>query len=114
MLTTSFLSFTMKDEYDNIGKLRMKARARILVTGRVQGVFFRDHTQRWASSLGVTGWVRNLSNGRVEAMAEGEKESIKDLINRLKDGPPLALVEKVDVNWEEFKDEFKDFRITWF
>lgn len=104
----------MKDEYANIGKPIMKARARILITGRVQGVFFRDHTQRWASSLGVTGWVRNLSNGRVEAITEGEKGSIEGLITRLKEGPPLALVEKVDVSWEEYKGEFKDFRITWF
>lgn len=91
----------------------MKARAHIFVSGRVQGVFFRDHTQRWASSLGLTGWVKNLWGGRVEVLTEGEKEDIEKLIVRLKQGPPIAQVENVDVTWEEFKDEFTDFRVTW-
>jgi acylphosphatase len=91
----------------------MKARAHILISGRVQGVFFRDHAQRWGASLGLTGWVKNLWDGRVEVLAEGEQDKIKALIARLKEGPPLAQVEKVDVTWEEFKAEFTDFRITW-
>ncbi len=90
----------------------MKARARIVVSGRVQGVFFRDHTQRWASSLGLAGWVRNLGDGRVEAVVEGEKEKIEDLVGYLKQGPPLARVEDVVVSWEEPKGEFSDFRVT--
>jgi acylphosphatase len=93
-------------------KFQMKARAHILVSGRVQGVFFRDHTQKWASSLNLTGWVKNIRSGQVEALAEGDKEKIEELISRLNEGPPLALVEKVDVNWEEYKGEFKDFRVT--
>ncbi|NIM60060.1 MAG: acylphosphatase [Candidatus Aminicenantes bacterium] len=92
----------------------MKARAHILVTGRVQGVFFRDHTQKWASSLNLTGWVRNIRNGQVEALAEGDKEKIEELVTRLNEGPPLAQVEKVDVNWEEYRGEFKDFRVAFF
>jgi acylphosphatase len=91
----------------------MKARARIIVSGRVQGVFFRDHTRRWASSLGLTGWVKNLRDGRVEALAEGERENILDLISRLREGPPSAQVQDVEVAWEECRDEFKDFRVTW-
>ncbi|MBW1933376.1 MAG: acylphosphatase, partial [Deltaproteobacteria bacterium] len=51
----------------------MEARAHIFVSGRVQGVFFRDHTQRWASSLHLRGWVRNLRDGRVEVLVEGNK-----------------------------------------
>jgi len=90
----------------------MKARARILVSGRVQGVFFRDHTRIWAGSLGVTGWVRNLRDGRVEVLGEGEREKIEELIARLKEGPPLAQVETVDVAWEDFHGEFRDFRIV--
>jgi acylphosphatase len=90
----------------------MKARAHIFVTGRVQGVFFRDHTQKWASSLNLTGWVRNIGSGQVEALAEGDNEKIEELISKLNEGPPLAQVEKVDVNWEEYKGEFKDFRVT--
>jgi len=91
----------------------MKARARITVSGRVQGVFFRDHTRRWASSLGLTGWVKNLRDGRVEALAEGERENIEDLISRLREGPPLSQVQDVEVTWDECRDEFKDFRVTW-
>lgn len=91
----------------------MKARAHILVSGQVQGVFFRDHTRRWAASLNLTGWVRNLMDGRVEVVAEGDKESIENLISRLREGPPMAYVENTEVNWEEYKGEFSDFRITW-
>ncbi len=91
----------------------MKARARIVISGMVQGVFFRDHTRRWASSLDLTGWVRNLGDGRVEALAEGDKEKVDELIVRLHEGPPLARVENVDIEWEDYKGEFKDFRVTY-
>ena len=91
----------------------MKARALILVSGRVQGVFFRDHTRTWAGSLGLTGWVRNLGDGRVEVLAEGEKDKLESLIGRLKEGPPLAMVESVDVTWEEYEGKFPVFRIAW-
>lgn len=91
----------------------MNTRARILVSGRVQGVFYRDNTQRWASSKGLTGWVRNLPDGRVEALVEGDKESIQTLIGQMREGPPMARIENIEVGWEEFKGEFPDFRITW-
>lgn len=91
----------------------MKIRAHIFASGRVQGVFFRDHTQKWASSLSLTGWVRNLRDGRVEALAEGDKEKIDELINRLKQGPPMAQVENVDVEWEDYTGEFTNFRVTY-
>jgi len=91
----------------------MKARVHIFVSGFVQGVFFRDHTRRWASSLGLTGWVKNLWDGRVEVVAEGDQEKIEALLARLKEGPPSARVEKVDVTWEEYRAEFPDFRIAW-
>ncbi|UCC41829.1 MAG: acylphosphatase [Candidatus Aminicenantes bacterium] len=91
----------------------MDARANIFVSGLVQGVFFRDHTQRWATSLNLTGWVRNLRDGRVELLAEGDKEKIDELISRLEEGPPLSQVDRVDVRWEDYKGEFEDFRITW-
>lgn len=89
-----------------------KARAQIIVSGRVQGVFFRDNTRRWAAALGLTGWVRNLWDGRVEAVAEGEREKVEELIDRLRTGPPLARVESVDVTWGEYKGEFPDFRVN--
>jgi acylphosphatase len=99
--------------YVSISSASMKARARIVVSGRVQGVFFRDHTRRWASSLGLTGWVRNLWDGRVEALAEGEKKNIETLVSQMRQGPPRAQVEAAEVTWEEFKDEFCDFQIAW-
>lgn len=89
----------------------MIARARILISGRVQGVFYRDHTRRWAISMGLSGWVRNLPDGRVEALIEGEKEKIQDLEGKLREGPPLSHVLSIHTEWEEFEGEFSDFRI---
>ena len=93
--------------------LRMLARAHIFVSGRVQGVFFRDHTQKWAASLGLTGWVRNGMDGRVEVMVEGKKEKVQSLLGKLKLGSPLSRVDDIDVEWEDHLAEFEDFRITW-
>jgi len=94
-------------------QFQMNARANIFVSGLVQGVFFRDHTQRWGTSLNLTGWVRNLRDGRVEVLAEGDREKIDELISRLNEGPPSSQVESVNVKWEEYKGEFENFRITW-
>lgn len=91
----------------------MKARARIFVSGRVQGVFYRDNTRRWASSIGLKGWVRNLPDGRVETLAEGDQESIQTLVEQMREGPPMARIDNIEVEWEEFKGEFSDFRIAW-
>ncbi|MGD2245441.1 MAG: acylphosphatase [Candidatus Aminicenantes bacterium] len=91
----------------------MKSRAHILVFGRVQGVFFRDFTQRWASSFGLSGWVKNLADGRVEICVEGDQDKIESLIGMVREGPPMSRVERLDVEWETFQDEFQDFRITW-
>jgi len=91
----------------------MNVRARIFVSGRVQGVFYRDNTRRWASSMGLTGWVRNLPDGRVEALVEGEKAGILSLIGKMREGPPLAWVENAEVDWEDYKGEFSDFHVTW-
>jgi acylphosphatase len=92
----------------------MKARAHVFVCGRVQGVFFRDHTRRWASSLNLTGWVRNLADGRVEVLAEGDKKSLEDLVAKLRQGPPAADVQRAEVTWGDFRGEFDSFRITWY
>ena len=88
-------------------------RAHVYVSGRVQGVFFRDHTRRWADSLGVKGWVRNLPDGRVEAVLEGPKNEVEALLQRMEEGLPYAKVTKMDVDWEEYQGEFTDFRIRW-
>jgi len=89
----------------------VRARARIFVSGRVQGVFFRGHTERWALSLSLTGWVRNRFDGRVEIVVEGEKPDIEELIVRVGKGPPRARVEGVDVAWSEDAGEFDEFRV---
>lgn len=91
----------------------MKVRAHIFVSGRVQGVFFRSETKREAKKHNVTGWVRNLPDGRVEAVFEGEEENVKQLINFCRHGPPGAKVTGVEVKWESYTGEFKDFEIRY-
>jgi acylphosphatase len=89
------------------------SRAHVLVYGRVQGVFFRQNTQKLAQKLGLAGWVKNREDGGVEAVFEGEKEKVEKMIEWMKKGPPLAWVEKVNVFWEEFKGDFKNFEIRY-
>ncbi len=91
----------------------MNTRAFIRVSGRVQGVFFREHTRKWATSLGLTGWVRNTQDGQVEITVEGERETIERLLELLHEGSPLSRVDFLDVDWEVYSGEFIDFRITW-
>jgi len=89
----------------------MKKRAHIIVKGLVQGVFFRATTKEVARSLGLTGWVRNVDDDKVEIMVEGEEEQIKKLIEWSWEGPPAAKVEDVKVIWQNFLGEFKKFEI---
>lgn len=89
------------------------ARARILIEGRVQGVCYRAFTSDVANRLGLKGWVRNLIDGRVEALFEGEKEKIKEAINRCYEGPPLAVVSKIDIHWEDTEEQMNDFKIAY-
>lgn len=91
----------------------MKVRAHVYVSGLVQGVFFRSSTKRMADRLGVKGWVRNLQDGRVEAVFEGDREAVASMIEWCHRGPPDAIVEKVDVVWEDYRGEFKDFKILY-
>ncbi len=91
----------------------MKARARIFVSGRVQGVFFRQKTQELATRLDVNGWVRNTFDERVEAVFEGERDDVEKLVEFCEKGPPYARVSKVEVAWEKFVGEFKDFRVRY-
>ncbi|MEM3554069.1 MAG: acylphosphatase [Candidatus Bathyarchaeia archaeon] len=91
----------------------VKVRAHVFVSGRVQGVFFRYETRREARLRGVKGWVRNLPDGRVEAVFEGEEEAVKEMIDFCRHGPPGAKVTKVDVRWENYTGEFRDFEIRY-
>jgi acylphosphatase len=88
-------------------------RAHLYISGRVQGVFFRYETKAMALKLGVNGWVRNLPNGQVEALVEGEKEKVEKLIEFCRRGPPGAHVTQVDVKWESPTGEFKSFVIKY-
>jgi acylphosphatase len=89
----------------------MKARAKVLVSGRVQGVLFRARTIQKAVRQSVNGWVRNLPDGRAEAVFEGEKEAVDMMVDFCREGPRGAMVLGVDVKWEPFTGEFKDFKI---
>jgi acylphosphatase len=89
----------------------MKVRAHVVIRGRVQGVFFRSETKDEAEKLGVSGWVRNTSDGKVEAVFEGEQENVQELIEFCKQGPPGARVTGIDVTWENYTGEFRDFEI---
>lgn len=91
----------------------MLARAHILVSGRVQGVCFRGYTERWASDVKLTGWVRNLGDGRVEIVAEGDRANIEKLLALVRNGPPSARVSRTELEWQEWRGEFSEFRVTW-
>lgn len=88
-------------------------RARVTIHGIVQGVFFRASTRDEALRIGVAGWVRNLPDGTVHALFEGEKKKVEELIGWCHKGPPGARVDKVDIFWEPFKGEFKHFDIRY-
>jgi len=83
----------------------------ILVTGTVQGVFFRASTMEQAQSMGLRGWVQNLADGRVEIEAEGSRQSLEDLVGWCHHGPPSARVDEVTTRWGPYRDEHQTFRI---
>jgi len=93
--------------------MESKARAHVVVTGRVQGVYFRYATREEANMRGVKGWVRNLSDGGVEAVFEGEKLKVDELIDFCHYGPPAAKISSVEVTWEDYTGDFKDFFIRY-
>ena len=87
----------------------MKVRVHVFVSGRVQGVFFRQSTQRKAQSLDVKGWVRNLPDGRVEAVFEGEEPAVKTVVDYCRHGPSAARVDDLEVRNENYVGEFSGF-----
>lgn len=82
-----------------------------LISGKVQGVFFRVYTQKNAEEKGLSGWVRNTEDGRVEVIAEGETDSLKGLLKLLNQGPPNSYVKSVEVEWLEPKGDAGYFYI---
>jgi acylphosphatase len=91
---------------------QMLFRVHVIASGRVQGVAYRYYAEREALELAVTGWVKNLFDGRVEVVAEGEKTILEQFIERLRQGPRLARVDRLEVSWEDHRGEFSDFRIS--
>ena len=89
----------------------MNIRAHIFVTGKVQGVFFRATTRSEAVKVNVCGWVRNVSDGKVEAVFEGKREDVEHMIDFCRVGPRAAHVLRTDVRWAEYVGEFTDFTI---
>lgn len=91
----------------------MNSRFHVFVIGNVQGVFFRSFIKSEATSLEISGWVRNLRDGRVEVLAEGNKNALDELLRRIREGSPGARVEKVDVMWEEYIGDLNGFKVAW-
>jgi acylphosphatase len=86
-------------------------RAHVRVSGQVQGVFFRDSTRQKAEELGLAGWVKNLPDGKVEAVFEGPPESVREMIRWCEEGPPHASVEHVDTDFESAYGNLEGFEV---
>jgi acylphosphatase len=89
-------------------------RVHLLISGRVQGVLFRQHARAKALELGLTGWVKNFLDGKVEIVVEGEQDKIKEFVKWAKQGSPLARVENIEIAEEEYTGEFKEFLVREF
>lgn len=83
----------------------------LFIAGLVQGVSYRVNAARMAEKLGLTGWVRNLADGRVELLAQGEEKALKSLLAWTHEGPSLARVDHVEVNWQPAKEVLTGFQI---
>lgn len=93
--------------------MEKKVRVRVVITGRVQGVFFRMATRNEANSNGIFGWVKNRLDGAVEAIFEGDKNAVDAMLEWCKSGPPHARVERVDIQWEDPVNGFEQFDIRY-
>ena len=91
--------------------IKMVERAHVIVSGRVQGVLFRQSTKQKAIANGLFGWIRNLEDGRVEAVFEGETNALRDIVRWCRKGPDGALVEDVTTNWAEKPEDLIGFII---
>jgi acylphosphatase len=90
----------------------MRKRLHVFVKGLVQGVNFRSWTKAQAERLNLTGWVRNLPDGRVAVLAEGEQEALEKFLTLLQSGHPWARVEKTERSWAEDQGEFTEFSVN--
>ena len=87
--------------------------AHVTISGRVQGVNFRYYAVRKARELGVSGWVRNLGDGRVEATFEGDEMAVREMVDWCQHGPPPARVDNVDIEWEPPTGSYTGFAVRW-
>jgi acylphosphatase len=87
-------------------------RAHVIISGRVQGVAFRADTRWQAQRIGVFGWVRNRRDGTVEALIEGEKQKVENMLAWCRRGPALARVDDMKLDWKPYTGEFTQFQIT--
>lgn len=85
--------------------------AHIFVSGHVQGVWYRQFVKKNSTELGLTGWVRNLQDNRVEAVLQGKTEDVERMIKMCHDGPSSADVKSVEVKWEDAKEVCQDFTV---
>jgi len=90
-----------------------RARAHLIISGLVQGVWYRASARDEARKLGLAGWVKNSYDGNVEALAEGPKDLIEKFVAWCRKGPPYARVEDVKVDWQSPTGEFRDFRVVY-
>ena len=90
-----------------------KRRVRILIGGKVQGVFFRQALKVMAKKNNVFGWVKNLEDKRVEALLEGDTENINSIVEWIRIGPAHSRVDNIEINDEEFKNEFSIFEVLY-
>ena len=90
-----------------------KVRAHANISGRVQGVFFRMETKRAADRIGVYGWVKNLRDGTVEAIFEGNQDQVDTILAWCKEGPPSAQVSDVKLEWQDYTGEFSGFDVSY-
>lgn len=93
--------------------MKQPVQAHVFMSGRVQGVNLRYYTQREANSLGLTGWVRNLADGRVEAIIEGDKETVQRMVNWCHQGPATAQIDHVGVSYQPATGAFFSFEVRW-
>ena len=91
--------------------IEKKTRAHVFIRGKVQGVYFRQNTKQVATKHKVNGWVRNLLDGRVEAIFEGDNIDVNKVIEWCHVGPPNSIVDDVEVRLEKYNDEFASFTI---
>lgn len=95
-----------KSEYDD-----QLIAAYLKITGRVQGVAFRYYARSMANQLDVKGWIRNLSNGKVELVVEGKKKAIKRMIKWCHSGPSMARVDRIQLEWGKYTGQFNQFSV---